>query len=550
MKVLLLFVTGFLFYSPLLFSQHTKGIPPEKPKLVVGIVVDQMRYDYLSRYWDKFDKNGFKKLINEGTFCKNAKQNYIYTQTGPGHATIFTGATPSVNGIVSNEWYIRLKKQKVYCVEDFKVKTIGSNSDKGKVSPVNLLTTTIGDELKLSNKNSSKVIAISLKDRAAILPSGHNSNAAYWYDDVSGNFITSSYYMDSLPKWVLDFNNKKLCDLYLDRLWSTLSPIADYTESLPDTNKYEKGFSKEQKCFPYDLAFLSKPNKKDRDYSIMRSCPFGNTLTQDFAIAAIVNENLGKGKSTDFLSVSFSPTDYIGHRFGPLSVEIEDTYLRLDKEIAHFIEFLENEIGKENILIFLTADHGSSENPNYLIDNKLPGGVFKQYYALSLLKSYLNAIYGEGDWVLSYLDQQIYLNHTLIEDSKISLPDIQNKIADFMLQFNGVENVVTATNLQNNNFTKGIFMYMQNSFNQKRSGDILINLEPGWIQDSDYDIDHNTAYIYDTHVPLIFYGWKITHETILREVHLTDIAPTISNILNIEYPSGCNGEPINEIFNK
>ncbi len=539
---------SFLFINVPVSAQKTKAIPPEKPKLVIGIVVDQMRYDYIYRYWDKLEKNGFKRFINEGAVCKNARQNYLYTQTGPGHATIYTGTTPSIHGIVTNEWYVPLKKQKVYCVDDSKVKTVGSNSEKGKMSPVNLLTTTIGDELRLSNQNKSKVIAISLKDRAAILPGGHNPNAAYWYDEATGNWITSSYYLDTLPKWVVDFNNKKLADLYLDRLWIPLLPIPDYTESLPDTNKYEQGFGNNQKCFPYDLAFISKDAKKNRDYRILKTTPFGNTLTHDFAIAAMLGENLGKGNYTDFLAVSFSSTDYIGHNFGPLAVETEDTYLRLDKEIAHFIDFIENEIGKENVLVFLTADHGSSQHPQYLTDNHLPGGIFKQYYALSLLKSYLNAIYGEGDWVLTYLDEQIFLNHTLIEDSKLSLKDVQDKVASFMLQFNGVENAVTATTLQTNNFTKGMFMFMQNSYNQKRSGDVLLNLEPGWIQDMDYFIDHNTAYSYDTHVPLMWYGWKINHTTILREVHPIDIVPTISAMLNIEYPSGCTGEPIDELF--
>ncbi|PIP54344.1 MAG: alkaline phosphatase family protein [Bacteroidetes bacterium CG23_combo_of_CG06-09_8_20_14_all_32_9] len=548
MRFTVLFILSYFIFLNVGNAQKTKAIPPEKPKLVIGIIIDQMRYDYISRYWDKLEKNGFKRFVNEGAFCKNARQNYIYTQTGPGHATIYTGATPSINGIVSNEWYLRLKKQKVYCVEDSKAKTVGSDSDKGKMSPVNLLTTTIGDELRLSNQNKSKVISISLKDRAAILPGGHNPTAAYWYDNSTGNWITSSYYIDTLPKWVIDFNNKKLSDLYLDRLWTPLLSISEYNESLPDTNKYEKGFGNGQKCFPYDLSFLSKPLKKQRDFSILNITPFGNTFTHDFAIAAIIGENLGKNNFTDFLSVSFSSTDYIGHCFGPLAVETEDAYLRLDKEIAHFIDFIEFEIGKENVLIFLSADHGSSENPQYLLDNRLPGGVFKQYYALSLLKSYLNAVYGEGEWILTYLNQQIFLNHALIEDSKISLSEIQNKVASFLLQFNGVENAVTATTLQNNNFTKGIFMYMQNSFNQKRSGDVLINLEPGWIQDSDYDIDHNTAYSYDTHVPLLWYGWKITRQTILREVHLVDVAPTIAIMLNIEYPSGCCGEPIYELF--
>ena len=544
---LIVFCISFIFNFQI-NAQRIKAYPPEKPKLIIGIVVDQMRYDYIYRYWNKLENNGFKRFINEGAVCKNAHQNYLYTQTGPGHASIYTGATPSVNGIVTNDWYIPLKKQKVYCVEDSKVKAVGSNSDKGKVSPINLLTTTIGDELKLSNQNKSKVIAIAMKDRAAILPGGHNPNAAYWYDETTGNWITSSYYMDTLPKWVDEFNNKKLADLYLDRLWSPLLPVTDYSESLPDSNKYEEGFGNKQKNFPYDLAFISKKDKKNRDYSILKMTPFGNTFTHDFAIASILGENLGKHDYTDFLAVSFSPTDYIGHSFGPLAMETEDTYLRLDKEIAHFLDFIESEIGKENVLVFLTGDHGSSLHPQYLIDNHLPGGIFKQYYALSLLKSYLNAVYGEGEWVLSYLDNQIFLNHALIEDSKLSLKDVQDKVAAFMLQFNGVQNAVTANTLQTNNFTQGMFMYMQNSYNQKRSGDILINLEPGWIQDLNYFIDHNTAYSYDTHVPLLWYGWKISHKTILREVHPIDIVPTISALLNIESPSGCNGEPIDELF--
>lgn len=548
MRIITLFFLLQHFFVSLCYSQKSGNIPPEKPKLVVAIVVDQMRYDYLYRYWEKYDRNGFKRLVNEGAVCKNAHQNYIFTQTGPGHATIFTGSTPSVHGIVSNEWYIPFKKQKVFCVSDTKVKGVGGAPDNNKYSPVNLLTTTIGDELKLSNRNKSKVISISLKERAAILSGGHNPNGAYWYDDASGFWVTSSWYTDTLPKWVTEFNDKKLADLYLDRLWATLLPAAEYTESMADINSYEKGFGPGQNCFPYDLSFISKNSKKVRDYKVLKNTPFGNTYTFDFAIAAIMNENLGKNSQTDFLAVSLSATDYIGHNFSPMSVEIEDTYLRLDKEIAHFIDFIEIEIGKENALIVLTSDHGSSQHPQYLTDNKYPGGVFKQFYALSLLKTYLNAVYGEGDWVLSYLNQQIYLNHGLIENSKLSLREMQEKVAGFMLQFSGVENAVTSTTLQTNNFTKGIFMYMQNSFNQKRSGDVLINLEPGWIQDYDYFIDHNTAYTYDTHVPLVWYGWKINRTNILRRVNLVDIVPTISGFLNIEYPGGCNGEPIYEII--
>jgi|YNPMSStandDraft_1061717.scaffolds.fasta_scaffold00316_3 predicted AlkP superfamily pyrophosphatase or phosphodiesterase len=531
-----------------LYSQKSKNIPPEKPKLIVGIVVDQMRFDFLTRYYDKMEPNGFKRFINEGTICRYTYLNYMYTQTGPGHATIFTGTTPSIHGIVTNEWYIPLKKQKVYCVEDAKANTVGSNSKNGKYSPLNLLSPTFGDQLRLHYLFRSKIISISLKDRAAILPGGKSANAAYWYDDETGNFITSSYYMNQLPKWLEDFNSKKLSDLYLNRLWNTLLPINEYTESLKDSNKYEIGFGNNQFVFPYDLKFISTKNKKTIDYSILKYTPFGNTILNDLAKAVIINEELGKDNIPDFLTISFSAPDYIGHRFGPRSIEIQDTYLRLDKEIAHLINFIEDELGKENVLIFLTSDHGIGDHPLFLNDNKISGGVFKQYLALSLLRTYLNAIYGEGDWVLGYSDLQFFLNRNLIEDAKLSLKDFQEKVANFLLQFNGVFNAVTAHSLQYQNFTDGILSCMQNSFHPKRSGDVLIALEPGWIEDGSYMYDHNTCYSYDTHVPLMWYGWKIPKMSINRKINITDIVPTLCNFLQIEVPMGTTGIPISELL--
>lgn len=537
-----------VFISVSTFAQKQKGIPPEKPKLIVAIVVDQMRYDYITRFYEKFEANGFKRFINEGTQCKSTYLNYIYTQTGPGHATIFTGTTPSIHGIVSNSWYNPLKKQKIYCVEDNKQRAVGSTTNKGNISPQYLMTNTVGDQLRLHYKNKSKVVAVSIKDRAAILPGGKNPTAAYWFDETTGNFITSTYYMNELPQWVIDFNNKKLADLYISRLWTPVLSMSEYTESLTDSNKYEKGFGKNQFVFPYDLAYLAKKDKKNVDYSVLKYTPFANTLLHDFAIAAIINEELGKDNIPDFLSISFSATDYIGHVFGPRSVELEDTYIRLDKEIAHLIDFIENELGKENVLIFLTADHGVSDSPDYLNDNKINGGVFKQYLALSLLRTYLNATYGEGEWVLGYSDLQIFLNRNLIEDAKLSLKEVQDKVATFMLQFNGVANASTAYSLQTQNYTSGTLYYMQNSFNPKRSGDVLIALEPGWIEDSDYSYDHNSCYTYDTHVPLLWYGWKIPRLNISRKINITDIVPTLCMFLQVETPMGCTGEPIFELI--
>ncbi len=536
----------FIFFSFLILSvnaQKRKHFPPPQPKLVVGIVVDQMRYDYIYRYWDKFGDNGFKRLINKGTICKNANYDYLFTQTGVGHATISTGTNPDVHGIVANNWYVRLKDKVTYCVEDNSVTTVGSNSEEGKMSAKLLLPTNICDELKLANFNKSKIISISLKDRAAILLGGHMADGVYWMENKTGNWISSSYYMDSLPQWVQNFNNKKLQNLYLNRNWNTLLPIEQYTESLADNSKYEEGLIG-QHSFPYDLVKLFK---KSKSYDLLKSTPFGNTITKDFAIDAIVSENLGSDEYTDILMISFSSTDYIGHQFGPSSVEIEDTYLRLDTELAHFLDFIDENIGKENTLVFLTADHGAVNVPQYLQDNGIPSGYFNYRLALTLLKSYLNAIYGNGDWVKNYSSGQIYLDHLLIEDSKIPLAEIQQKTADFLLQFTGVANTLTARSLENNNYTYGTFARMQKNYYQKRSGDVFINLQPGWIETTTSATNHNTGYRYDSHVPLIWYGWKIKRGSISKRVSITDIAPTIADFLNISFPSGAEGRIIYEL---
>ncbi|MFH2143084.1 MAG: alkaline phosphatase PafA [Bacteroidota bacterium] len=529
-------------------AQGTKKIPGEKPKLIVAIVVDQMRYDYIYRYWEKYTASGFKRLINEGTFCKNTNLNYLFTQTGVGHASIFTGTYPSIHGIVSNEWFLNLSGKRVYCVADENVSTIGGNLNNGKFSPKNLFVTTIGDEMKLSDNKQSKVISISIKDRAAILAGGHMADAAYWYDSYTGKWITSSYYMTDLPQWVKIFNDKKYADIYLEKEWNTLLPIEKYTESTPDSMPYETGFANRKITFPYNLMEISKKGKDLKDYSILKSTPFGNTYTKDFALEAILNEDLGKDNYTDLLIISFSSTDYIGHDYGPMSVEVEDAYLRIDQELSHLLDFIDLEIGKENTLVFLTADHGVMQAPDYLKSQNVPSGQFKSYYSIALLKSYLNAIYGEAEWVKEYMDQQIFLNHTLIEDSKLSLSDIQTKTAQFLIQFAGVANAITATTLQTTYYSDGIFEKMQNSFNQKRSGDVLINLEPGWMESGIYTTTHNTGYTYDTHVPLIWYGWKIKRATITDPININDIVPTIATFLNIEFPSGTAGKPISKLL--
>ncbi len=528
-------------------AQRVRGIPPERPKLVVAIVVDMMRYDYLTRYWGDFEKGGFKRLVQEGTLCKNTNLNYIYTQTGVGHATIFTGATPAVHGIVSNEWYVRNRNTTEYCVDYPDVKEVGGKHQNKKMSPKNLLASTIGDEIKLFNNGKSKVIGISIKDRAAVLSAGRSADAAYWYDDVTGDWMTSSYYMDTLPKWVKKFNKKKLADFYLEKTWDLFLPADQYDESLPDDNEYETGFNRGQKVFPYNLAELTLDDREKRNYKLLKHTPYGNTYTKDFALAAIDNEGLGKDEYTDFLVVSFSCTDYIGHYFGPRSMEIQDTYLRLDQEIKHFVTFLDEQLGKENIMIILTSDHGVADVPAYLQDQKLLGGIFRQNYAMALLKAYLNALYGEGEWISKYLDQQIYLNHELIEDAQIPLEDIQRKCAEFMVQFSGVSHAFTSTDLKNTSFNSGLPRMVQNNYNPLRCGDILLSLNAGYIEDIAMCTTHNSAYSYDTHIPLIWFGWKIRRNVIETPIEVTDIAATLASILNISFPSGCFGKPLNDI---
>jgi predicted AlkP superfamily pyrophosphatase or phosphodiesterase len=528
------------------YSQNTKKIPSEKPRLIVGIVVSQMRYDYIFRFWDKLSDNGIKLLIDRGTFCKNTSFNYLYSQDGVGHASIVTGTTPSNHGIISKEWYLNLQDKMESYTEDPNHKAVGGDYENGHHSPRNLMCTTFPDELRLSNDFKSKVFSVALEPGPAIFSGGHTGNCAYWFDPNTGNWITSTYYADSLPAWANDFNNKKFSDIYLSQEWNTLLPVGQYTESLPDQNKYESGYDG-RITFPYPLTEISGSKKNKKNYGILTKTPYGNLLTKDFASSLLIGEELGKDDNTDLLMISFTAGESIGNLFGPNSIEVEDALIRLDLELAHFIQFLETQVGKENLLIFLASGSGVAQVPTYLIDSKIPAGYFNQLGAIALLKSALNNTYGRGDWVKAYQSQQIFLNHTLIEDSKLSLRDIQDYVAQFMLQFAGVANTVTSYTLQTTNFTSGIFEKIQYSYNQKRSGDVLINLKAGWVEKGSGVTDHNSSYAYDSKIPLIWYGWKIGRGTITRPVDITDIAPTLCTFLNISYPNACTGSPILEL---
>ncbi|QQS51945.1 MAG: alkaline phosphatase family protein [Bacteroidota bacterium] len=524
-------------------GQKNVLVVPEKPKLIVVLSVSQFRNDYISRYWDKLSENGLKRMIERGTYCKNTSYNYLINDKGVGTATLVTGANPSLHGIIADSWYSDLKGTVIKAVDDETINTIGGSFDQGRYSPQHLLSTTFSDEINLSNHFNSRIISVSLEPISAVVSAGHTAQASYWFDNQQGNFITSSYYIDSLPAWVNEFNSKKFADIYLEQTWNTLLPIEQYTESMSDSNPYEEGFNG-NKVFPYEISDLTKNLKKNERFGILNSVPYGNTMVKDFAIQVLANENLGMDDFTDVLCVNFTAHEQIGRLFGPLSIEMQDAVLRLDSEIAHFISFIESTVGIENTLFIFSAEHGLPYNPEYLTDHKIPAGYFNSASAISLLKSYLNNLYGKGEWIKEYHAQQIYLNRTLIESAGLNLSQVQDNVAGLLLQFHGVENTLTSYSLQNTNFSSGVFLKIQNGYNQKRSGDVIFSLKNGWIEKEGRNI---VSYGHDAHIPLIWYGWKMKRKTVLQPVDLTDVAPTISVLLDISFPNSSTGIPIEDV---
>lgn len=545
-KILLLISVALVTINSL--NAQRKAIPPEKPRLIILITTENFRYDYLNKFYNKFSENGFKRLLTQGTFCPNAYYHYFFTQNLPGLATIVTGAQPTWHGIVTDEWYLPTVQKNVRACYDKSVKVLGKNIDSYNVSPQNLLTSTFTDELKLYHGKTSKVFSIALDPSSSIVLGGHACDAAYFYESETGKIMTNKFYLDSMPKWVQQFNKKGLSDTYLNRKWEPLCADSLMKESDVDTAKYEKGFLHSGTVFPYDLAKLSRISKKNIDYSVLPKTPFGNTFIHDFAIQLIESEQLGKDNITDVLSVDFDALGNIARYFGSASKEMEDAVLRLDKEIGHLLNYTDTYLGKENVLVIFVPANGTILPPEYLSKKKMNAGRFKHLFSYSLLKSYLNAYYGKGDWVLKYDNQQIFLNRNLIEDSKLSLNEFQNKVADFISQFNGVASCYTASTLQDNSYSQGIEYKIKNSYNRKRSGDVFINLMPYWMQDVSSVSISNTPYVYDSHVPVFFYGWRAKTRIVNSKIDITQIAPEISNILNIEIPNGAFDTPFDEFL--
>jgi len=465
-----------------------------RPKLVVGIVVDQMRYDYLTRFYTKFGDGGFKKLMHQGFNCKNNHYNYIPTYTGPGHTSVYTGTTPKYHGIIANNWYDKEIKEMVYCAGDDTENSVGTEDAAGQMSPRRMKTTTFADENRLFTQMRGKTIGISMKDRGAILPAGHTANAAYWFHGRDeGNWITSTFYRKDLPKWVLDFNTSEAAESYL-KPWNTLYDINTYTESGADLNTFEGGF---------------------------------------------------KGKeTTDVLAVSFSSTDYVGHNFGVNSKEVQDTYLRLDQDLERLINALDAKVGKGEYTLFLTSDHGAVDVPSYLQSVHVPAGYFDSKDFKSKLNAFIAKRFGASDLLENGSNNQIFLNRERIALLGLNLETVQEALVNEIITYKNIDKVYSANTMRTTDFTSGIEELLQNGFNQKRSGDVLVVNDPAVISYGKTGSTHGSGLNYDTHVPLLFYGKGIHQGSTFQKTYITDVAPTISALLGISFPNGATGIPL------
>ena len=535
MRKIILFLVG-------VFGIQTQA--QQRPKLVVGIVIDQMKTEYLYRFSDDFSTKGFNRLLDNGFTYYNMNYNYVPTYTAPGHASIYTGTTPAIHGIIGNDWYIRSLGKSMYCTDDATVKTLVEGTEKeGMMSPKNLLSTTITDELRMATNFNGKVIGLSIKDRGAILPAGHFANWAFWCTK-SGAFISSSFYGDKIPDWVTQFNSEKNYMKYIDKGWSLLKPIETYNESLSDNNPYEGRLDKSlPPVFPYNLSKIYKESGME----VLKSTPFGNDYLAELAMRTIEKEELGKDNITDFLAVSFSSTDYVGHVFGPRSMEIQDTYLRLDLTIATFLEYLDKTVGKDNYLLFLTADHAVAENPIYLKDHKYNVTNIPAKETFNSMNKFSMDTFGVN-LVMNYSNFNVYLNRDLIKEKGLELTKVKQSFKDFLMIQESVrrvytqEEILAATGLDYN------LNFIFKGYDPKQSGDLVILQGAGYLESIETGTTHGTPNSYDTNVPLLFYGWHVPKGESNKKVYITEIAPTLSKMLKISTPNGTESEVLEELL--
>jgi predicted AlkP superfamily pyrophosphatase or phosphodiesterase len=544
-------LTCLLLNVPTLHAQPTTTparVPgfPNRPKLVVGIVVDQMRYDYLYRYYEKYSTangGGFRRLMDQGFNCRNNHYHYAATYTGPGHAAIYTGSAPALNGIVGNEFYDRQQGRIVYCAEDSTVTTVGNSGTAGRMSPRNMLTTTIGDQLKLATDGRAKVVGIALKDRGAIMPAGHAADGAYWFDSKDGTWITSTFYRSELPEWVRKHNDRKLPDQYVRQKWELSLSLDKYIESTTDDQPYEAMLPGETKpVFPHEFVAVSGQPR----YEVLRATPFGDQLTAAFALDAMQGEKLGEDNITDLLAVSFSSPDYIGHAFGTHSIEMEDEYLKLDAQLAQFFDEIDRRVGKGNWTAFLSADHGVADVPGFARSYRIPASTKPYGEVTEAIKASLAKAYGSGNWLLQYINQEVYLNTPLLAEKKIPIAEVYALVRAALLSQKGVINVLNLHELGNMALPENQLTLLRNVYHPNRSGDFYVMLQAGWFEGRNRGTTHGTTYPYDTHVPFLLYGWGIRPGQTVQRTQIADIAPTVCALLGILEPNGCIGNPVED----
>ncbi|MDE5944754.1 MAG: alkaline phosphatase family protein [Rikenella sp.] len=517
-------------------AEIESAISRHKPRLVVQIVVSQMRYDYLLRFADNFGEKGFHTLVREGSLCKRAMYDYALTRTGSGLATLSTGTNPAMHGVVGERWFNYTTGEEIALAADKKAFTVGSDEYDGQYSPRGLMAGTVGDQLKSAYRDS-KVVSVALDPVSAVVMGGHAADAVYWLNGKNGHWVTSNYYASELPAWVRKFNDDGAVAGYSSQKWEISRPLKSYrNEEYTDISvDSTRGIS---------FDFLTR---KRYDYDRLRSSPAGNALVRDFAVQAIIYEGLGNDDAPDMLNIVFDASRHIGEKYGTGSIELEDSYYRLDEELATLLDFLETQVGRDRLLVVLTSDHGASDPIR--ADSRMPAGLFDNGQFAAIIAGFLGAQLGPGDWLLKFDNRQIYLNRSLIYQKGHRLEDIQDQVANFAIQFSGVSQAVTATALRNGHFAQGVMGRMQNSFFPRNSGDVVINLMPGWIEFSDGKLsDSGSPYNYDTHVPLLWFGGVVGTADVERVVNLSDVAPTIADILGIAPPPAATGNPIPEIL--
>jgi predicted AlkP superfamily pyrophosphatase or phosphodiesterase len=544
---LLTFFSIALISALEVFPQRIKNIPPAKPVLVVAIVVEQMRADYITRFWDDYGSKGFRRMYTNGTVCANTSVGYSSAQASAGYATISTGSFPSQHGIVADRWYDRVSSQRVTSVHDAKVKPIGGRPGHNEFSPHRLGAPSWADELGLFYGKASKSVSVSLNAAGAVLMGGFSPAGAYWFCAETGNWSTSSFYSQFLPGWAAEFNAKKIPDLYMAADWNPSKLITEYHGSQPDKSRFETGYAG-RNVFPYKHLSVAPRGQK---YTSITMMPSGNTLVKDFAIQAIAGEALGTDSVPDFLSVSFSAQAQVGAAFGIESIELRDIYIKLDAEIGFLLDFLESKYGMSNVLVFLTSTSGMANTGEYLESLNMPSGQFRHRQAAALLESYLSAIYGQGQWVSHYENGQIYLNHILIENARLDIETVRSMAAQFIIQINGVAQAYTAGQLHTGCMGGKLFQRVANSYNMQRSGDISIVLQPGWTEQLlDSPCLHCNPYSASNDIPLIWYGWKAEKKKVYTSISLADIAPTLSAMLSMPKPQGASGSVVPEVLPK